>query len=368
MQGSLLRWYARHRRDLPWRRDKDPYHILVSEFMLQQTRVETVLPYFERFLKRFPTLPALARAPLHNVLKAWAGLGYYARARHLHSAAKIIRDDHGGKVPSTKKSLLSLPGFGPYTAGAVASLAFSQPVAALDGNVNRLLARLLNLRERTSTGSLKRTLERSVEDLIPPNRASDFNQALMDLGALICVPGRPRCPLCPIKRFCPSRGVQDQESQRKRRKLRKEVWAVALVERGGRFFLYRKEEPGLLSGLWQFPAVVVKRDSNQKEKGNTRRILQEKEALKRELKENFGLRIKVKGSFFPQEHLFTHLQVTMKPFLCSLGEILPWAPVKEVRWVKFSNLSRYPISTAMRKVASLIPSGLRGNGNRAPQS
>ena len=235
MQGSLLRWYARHRRDLPWRRDKDPYHILVSEFMLQQTRVETVLPYFERFLKRFPTLPALARAPLHNVLKAWAGLGYYARARHLHSAAKIIRDDHGGKVPSTKKSLLSLPGFGPYTAGAVASLAFSQPVAALDGNVNRLLARLLNLRERTSTGSLKRTLERSVEDLIPPNRASDFNQALMDLGALICVPGRPRCPLCPIKRFCPSRGVQDQESQRKRRKLRKEVWAVALVERDDAF-------------------------------------------------------------------------------------------------------------------------------------
>lgn len=339
--------------------------------MLQQTRVETVLPYFERFLKRFPTLPALARAPLHNVLKAWAGLGYYARARHLHSAAKIIRDDHGGKIPSTKKSLLSLPGFGPYTAGAVASLAFNQPVAALDGNVNRLLTRLLDLRERTSTDSLKRTLERVVEDLIPPNRASDFNQALMDLGALICIPVRPRCPLCPVKRFCPSRGVEDHGSQRKSRKLRKEVWAVALVEQGGRFFLYRKEEPGILSGLWQFPYVVVKRDSNQKEgerKDKTRRTLQEKEALRRELKENFGLRIKVKGSFFPQEHLFTHLQVTMKPFLCSLVEILPCAPAKEARWVRISNLSRYPVSAAMRKVATLIPSGLRGNGTRAPQS
>jgi len=362
LQRSLLRWYARHKRDLPWRKTQDPYWTLVSEFMLQQTRVETVLPYFERFLKRFPTLKVLARASLQEVLKVWAGLGYYARARNLHAAARILQEDHAGKIPSVKKTLLSLPGFGSYTAGAVASLAFNKPSAALDGNVTRLLTRLFDLPGKAPTASRRRILERAAEDLIPPNRALDFNQALMDLGALICLPLRPRCPVCPVKRFCPSKGRDYQRSQGERKKPRKETWAVALVERGGRFFLHQKERPGLLSGLWQFPMAVVNREGHPREvrkKEAIRAVFQEKRALKRELEKTFGLRIRVKKPLTPQGHTFTHLQVIMKPFLCSLEETVARASSQRTRWVNFSSLSRYPISTAMGKIAALIPSELR---------
>jgi A/G-specific adenine glycosylase len=325
--------------------------------MLQQTRVETVLPYFERFLRTFPTIKVLAKASLQSVLRVWAGLGYYARARHLHAAAKIICNDLGGKIPPTKKDLLLLPGLGPYIAGAVASIAFNEPAAALDGNVRRVLSRLLD-----GQGiSERKKLEGFLEDLIPLGRASDFNQALMDLGALICIPGQPRCPQCPVKKFCSWRGVENQREKRELKRIRKEVWAIALVEQDGRFFLHRKEGRGLLAGLWQFPTVVLngKGMSNESEtieiKGEQKEASREKEPLKKALKENFGLRVKIKSLLPNKEHQFTHLNVTMKPFLCSLLKMLPCDRVpKDVRWVKPSNLSRYPISRAMDKIASLI--------------
>jgi len=390
-QRSLLRWYASHKRDLPWRKDQDPYRILVSEFMLQQTRVETVLPYFERFLKLFPNLPALAKAPQQSVLKAWAGLGYYARARHLHAAVKTIRRDHGGKIPSTKKDLLSLPGFGPYTAGAVASLAFNEPAAALDGNVKRFLGRLLDSGGRASAGSRKDFLERVVEELIPSGQASDFNQAMMDLGAMICIPARPRCLECPVKRVCAWRAtdpgtpfqpsplagegegggdsrrssiarIEDQKKNQKRKKIRKEVWAVAVVEQGGRFLLHRKEGQGLLAGLWQFPIVVLNEKGISKKAGAGRikderkKASQERETLKKTMKGSFGLEIKINAPLPTKEHQFTHIHVTMKPFLCSLLKIVPGVPApKNVRWIKPSSLCRYPISRAMGKISALIP-------------
>jgi A/G-specific adenine glycosylase len=359
-QRSLLRWYTRHKRDLPWRRKQDPYPILVSEFMLQQTRVETVLPYYERFLKAFPSLEALARASLQSVLKAWAGLGYYARARHLHAAVKTIRRDHGGKIPSTKKDLLSLPGFGPYTAGAVASLAFNEPAAALDGNVKRFLGRLLDSEGKASTGSRKNLLERAVEELIPQGRASDFNQAMMDLGAMICIPVRPRCSECPVKRFCAWRGAEDRR-KRSKAKIRKEVWAVAIVEEAGRFLLHRKEGQGLLAGLWQFPAVVVnekgisKGAETGKIKDERKKASQERETLKKAMKRSLGLEIKINAPLPAKEHQFTHMHVTMKPFLCSLVKIFPGGPApKNVRWIKPSSFSHYPISRAIGKIAALI--------------
>jgi len=361
---------------------------MVSEFMLQQTRVETVLPYFKRFLRTFPTLGALAKASLQSVLKAWAGLGYYARARHLHAAAKTICNDLGGMIPSTKKDLLSLPGFGPYIAGAAASIAFNEPAAALDGNVQRLLSRLLG----APWVSEKKKLERFLEDLIPLGRACDFNQALMDLGALICIPGQPRCPQCPVKKLCSWRrtdpsarsqpsplagegegggdfrrnslaGVEDQNKKQKVKKIRKQVWAVALVEQDGRFFLHRKEGRGLLAGLWQFPTVLLNEKGTStvgeagKIKDERKEASQERETLKKALRESFGLRVKIKGFFPIKEHQFTHLDVTMKPFLCSLLKILACAQApKDARWVKPSSLSRYPISRAMGKIAALIPS------------
>jgi A/G-specific adenine glycosylase len=326
---------------------------MVSEFMLQQTRVETVLPYFERFLKLFPTLPSLAQASLPKVLKAWAGLGYYARARHLHQAAKIIWRDFAGKIPSTKKKLLSLPGFGPYTAGAVASLAFNRPEPALDGNVRRFLLRLLGLGGRIPTNLLQ-YLEKLVAELIPPGRASDFNQALMELGALICIPSQPRCPSCPVKNFCSYLRSGDKGKKRSVKKIRQEVWTVALVEQEGRFLLHRQEGKGLLAGLWQFPIVRVNKKGDAGELKKAKE-LKERKALRRMLQEKFGLKIKIKGSLPPQDHSFTHIQVTMKPFLCSVVRLSSALPVsKNVRWIKPLNFSRYPISRAMSKIAALI--------------
>lgn len=321
---------------------------MVSEFMLQQTRVETVLPYYERFLKTFSTLPSLARASLQSVLKVWAGMGYYARARHLHAAARAILRRHAGTIPRTKKELLSLPGFGPYIAGAVASIAFHEPVAALDGNVTRVVSRILGGREEASASLQKKRLENSVRQLIPPGRASDFNQALMDLGALVCVPGQPGCPQCPVKKFCSWQGVEGSRKERPPRRVKSQIWAVALVEQDGRYLIHRKEGEGLLAGLWQFPIMVLE----GKVSGQVRR---ERKIIRDALRDCFGMRIKIKGELPIKEHQFTHMDVTMKPFRCSLAEIFPADKAPgAIRWVLPSNFSRYPISKAMTKIAALI--------------
>jgi A/G-specific adenine glycosylase len=348
-QRALLRWYETHQRNLPWRRNADPYRILVSEFMLQQTRVETVIPYYQRFLALFPTLKDLARAPLQRVLKAWAGLGYYARARNLHRAAKTICREMGGKIPGTKEELFRLPGFGPYTAGAVASLAFNQPVAALDGNVKRVLRRLFAEWNSSSGGASKKNLEQSLEEWIPAGRASDFNQALMDLGATVCLPSKPRCAVCPVLKSCATKGEVKGEKPAVR-KFRQETWAVALVERDGRYLLHRNEAKGLLAGLWQFPKLVVEqnlgKDTDRKDPGKL---------LKKYLLEDFGLEIKIRTGLREQEYFFTHIHALMKPYLCFLIDEAYSPPLtRSVRWVKPSGFSRYPISTAMRKIAVLI--------------
>jgi len=317
--------------------------------MLQQTRVETVIPYYQRFLALFPTLKDLARAPLPRVLKAWAGLGYYARARNLHNAAKVICGELGGKIPETKEELLRLPGFGPYTAGAVASLAFNQPVAALDGNVKRVLHRLFPDFQDPRRAPAKKDLEDFLEGWIPIGRASDFNQALMDLGATVCIPSRPKCSACPVLKFCAAKG-ELQDKKPTIRKFRKETWAVALVERERRFLFHRNEAKGLLAGLWQFPKVVAERnlgkDTNRKDPGKL---------LKRYLRQDFGLRVKIICHLPEQEHFFTHIHALMKPYLCFLIDGAHPPPLRRsARWVKPSGFSRYPISTAMRKIAALL--------------
>jgi A/G-specific adenine glycosylase len=311
--------------------------------------VETVIFYFERFLKLFPSLPDLARAPLPKILKAWEGLGYYARARNLHAAAKTICRELGGKIPGTKEDLLPLPGFGPYTAGAVASIAFNQPVAALDGNVKRILGRLFPGGSSLSKGGSKKDLEKSLEEWIPAGRASDFNQALMDLGAAICLPSRPRCSSCPVLRFCVTKG-ESKEKKPAAKKFREETWAIALVEKDGKFLLHRNEDKGLLAGLWQFPKVVV-----DKAHGADATHEDPKKLLKKSIHDNFGLRVKVENQLPEQEYFFTHIHARMKPYLFSAGEILP-SPAfsKAARWVSPSNFSRYPISTAMRRIAEQI--------------
>ena len=312
--------------------------------MLQQTRVETVIPYFQRFLKLFPTLDLLAKAPLQKVLKAWAGLGYYARARHLHAAAGTICQALDGKIPSTREDLLKLPGFGPYTAGAVASLAFNQAVPALDGNAKRVLSRLFRDGGRSSWIPLKMEMAKFWEDWIPTSRASDFNQALMDLGAMICIPSQPRCSECPVKTFCLSKGaIRKKKSAAKR--IREEKWAIALIEKDGRFLIHRNEGKGLLAGLWQFPTLVLTRYDGRNER----------KALREFLREDFGLSVEIKAPFPEQPYFFTHIHATMKPYLCSLTKtVYSGRPPRTVRWIKPRSFTRYPVSTAMRKIEALL--------------
>ncbi len=346
---SLLRWYSIHKRDLPWRKTRDPYRIMVSEFMLQQTRIETVIPYYDRFLKLFPSLPHLARAPFQKVLRAWAGLGYYARARNLHSAAKKILKDFGGEIPSTKEELISLPGFGPYTAGAVSSIAFDQPAAALDGNVKRIVTRL------SGPGSVsKKELQKIAEELIPAKRASAFNQALMDVGARVCIPGQPRCPSCPLHKYCSFQGGEDRHRRSTAKKLRKEIWTVALIERDGRFLMFPKEGKGLLAGLWQLPMVVRQKRSDSEGRG--KEAPGDRKALRKMLFQQFGLRIKILKMLPSQEHIFTHIHATLKPYLCSVvSENRLLAFPAHVRWLGPSKLLRYPISRAMSKLLPRDP-------------
>ncbi len=355
MQRALLRWYASHRRDFPWRRNPTPYRILISEFMLQQTRAETVVPYFERFMKTFPTVRSLARSPLSRVLQAWAGLGYYARARHLHEAARGICRNYGGRIPSRKEDLQRLPGLGPYAAGAVASIAFGEPQAALDGNVARVTSRLFALNAGPpATPGQKKQLERLAESLIPADRASDFNQALMDLGAMVCLPVRPRCSVCPVRRICIGKGKALTVKKGEKKKPREEKWLIAVIEREGRYFLFLNEKTGLLSGLWQFPTKMVER--RERPIRQTRMDVKEQSALEKKVQDEFAMEIQVQAPLPQQKYLFTHISATLKPYLCSLigmGNDLSNSP--KVRWVKPANFSRYPISTAMRKIAALIP-------------
>jgi A/G-specific adenine glycosylase len=239
----LLAWYRRHRRDLPWRRARDPYAIWLSEIMLQQTRVAAAIPYYERFLARFPDVRALARARLDEVLALWSGLGYYRRARHLHAAARIVAK---GALPRTEEEWRELPGVGPYAAAAIASIAFGERAAAVDGNVVRVLSRLHAI-ERGPVGDLARAW-------LSPRAPGDHNQALMELGATVCTPRAPACPRCPLSSFCAGKSDPARyPAPRARRPVREERLAVALVTRGGRIQLRRRAGDGFLAGMWDLP-------------------------------------------------------------------------------------------------------------------
>lgn len=251
----LLAWYDRHARALPWRGIRDPYRTWVSETMLQQTRVETVLGYYARFLMRFPTVADLAAAPEDEVLKLWEGLGYYSRARNLHAGAKQVMDEFGGEIPHTADALLRLRGIGAYTAGAIASIAFDQHVPAVDGNVIRVVSRLKGIRENVGIPSIRRELEREAAALVPAERPGDFNQAMMDLGATVCTPGTPGCERCPLSAVCDAfaAGDADELPVLPRRNPPKVIdYAVCLIFSGNRVLMRQRTE-AMLRGLWVFP-------------------------------------------------------------------------------------------------------------------
>ncbi|GAE95131.1 A/G-specific adenine glycosylase [Gracilibacillus boraciitolerans JCM 21714] len=296
-QEDLITWFEREQRTLPWRENQDPYRVWVSEIMLQQTKVDTVIPYFQNFMKHFPTLEALANADEQEVLKAWEGLGYYSRARNLQSAVKEVVAHYDANVPDVPKELDRLKGVGPYTKGAILSIAFDQPEPAIDGNVMRVLSRILRIEEDIAKAKTRKTFETVVRELISHENPSAFNQGMMELGALICTPKSPSCLLCPIQGHC--RAYHDGVEQtlpiktKKTKKSSHTYFALVMEDDAGNFILEQRPEQGLLAQLWQFPMV----DTKQVDPSHLSLFVEEK----------YQVQIKSIENLNPVKHIFSHL-------------------------------------------------------------
>ena len=341
LQKKLLGWYQRNKRDLPWRRTGDPYKIWVSEIMLQQTQVDTVLPYYERWLKRFPNIEALAKADLDQVLKVWEGLGYYARARNLHKAAKSLIQENGGKFPDSYEEIRRLPGIGDYTAGALSSIAFGLPHPVLDGNVARFLCRLFAIRQDPKASETRRELWQLAGSLLPQKEPGDFNQALMELGAVVCLPDSPKCLLCPVSTLCEARkkGIELSIPIRTRKNPIPTVSvAIALLWKEGKLLIQRRPEQGLLGGLWEFPGGKIEKNETPEE------------ALRRELKEELGVEMRIERPLAIVKHAYTHFRVILHPFEGHLQKGNPSLAPQKRRWVTPQRLKAFAFPTANRKI------------------
>jgi len=341
----LLRWYKKHARTLPWRGHPDAYAVWVSEIMLQQTRVDAVIPYFERWMNRFPTVRDLADASEQEVLNLWEGLGYYSRARNLHKAARLIVDEHAGQLPRSVDSLRKLPGIGRYTAAAIASMAFSLDEPTLDGNIRRVYARLFNVEIPADSTEGEKLLWNLAAENLPKGKAGDYNQALMDLGAMICLPRNPRCEICPLKNDCQSRtlGVQEERPVLKpKAKVPHHVHAAAVIvgqiANLSATILNQRPSTGLLGGLWEFPNGRVTGDPAKE--------------LAKVIKSEYGIQIRRKESLGVIRHAYSHFTVETHAFLCH-----PSKPIREnesLKWVKFSDLNDYPMGKIDRQIAQKI--------------
>jgi A/G-specific adenine glycosylase len=339
----VLQWYAEHQRDLPWRRTHNPYLIWVSEIMLQQTQVDTVLPYYERFLSAFPTVPSLAGASLQEVLKVWENLGYYSRARHLHLATQEIMTRWGGRIPDSEKALSSLPGIGRYTAAAILSFAFGHRVATVDGNVRRVICRLFAIREPLDQAHTLRRIHELAEKLVPEGGSSSFNQGLMDLGATVCTPRNPSCTTCPLQTLCLARkqGLEERlPITKKRAPLKhKDVTAGLILDKRGRLLIVQRPASGLLGGLWKFPGGAA-RPQESLEK-----------ALIRTVREELGIGVEVQKAITTVKHAYTHFRITLHAYRCRVNGARPKAlGCQSWMWTPLSDLGRYPFSRADRKI------------------
>ena len=345
----LLDWYRTNKRDLPWRRTKDPYRIWVAEVMLQQTRVDTVIPYYERFLKKFPDVRALARASEDSVLKAWENLGYYSRARHLHEAARAVVKQFGGTIPDEMEDLRILPGVGAYTAGAILSIAYGKRFAAVDGNVIRVIARLFAIEDPVDGSKAKKRIVAIAERLVPEGAPGHYNQALMDLGAGICTPRSPACPSCPLAAACRAREKGNQESipvKKNSTAVPHREAAVAVIRNDrGEILLVKRPERGLLGGLWSFPGGVL-------EKGKAPAA-----GLRRLLREELALQGIPGREMLSVEHGYSHFSVTVHVFDCTIRGGIPDAGGEvQWRWVGMKGLSRLAVSMLEKKILKALPS------------
>jgi A/G-specific adenine glycosylase len=340
LTSLLLTWYSQHRRNLPWRRNTDPYAVWVSEIMLQQTRVETVIPYFERWMKTFPTIKKLASATEQDVLNIWEGLGYYGRARNLYKAAKIVVEKHNSKLSPNLDELRSLPGIGRYTAGAIASMAFGMDEPTLDGNLRRVFARVFDITEPADSSAAEKIFWRLVAKYLPKGQAGDYNQALMDLGAAICIPINPHCLICPLMRLCKARraGTQERRPVLKPKKPTPHyVSAAGVVVRRGKVLLAQRPSKGLLGGMWEFPNGRVDGDPAK--------------GLVNALKTEYGLEVQKKETLDTIQHAYSHFSVTVHPYICELIKI---STNHDLRWIKVTELDGYPMGWIDRQIATQV--------------
>ncbi|HEU0004363.1 MAG TPA: A/G-specific adenine glycosylase [Terriglobia bacterium] len=342
LQQRLLKWYDEHQRDLPWRNTTDPYPVWISEVMLQQTQVQTVIPYYRKFLEHFPCIAALAQANTDALLRLWAGLGYYSRARNLQKAAQIIVKQFGGRFPQRYTDVLALPGIGRYTAAAIVSIAFGEPYAVLDGNVSRVLARLLKISGDPKSSAVQRRLWTAAQQLLPAGRPGDFNQAVMELGATVCSPRQPRCLVCPWRQQCLARqhGLQELIPEKAQRaKARRSLQATVVIRHRGRFLIVRRSSHRLLRGFWEFPATELR------QKGSAAKMISSVAV------ENYGLNLESVEPLITIKHSITTRRIELQVFRANLAV---GASSKmndpDCRWVRLNDMGRYAFASASQRI------------------
>jgi A/G-specific adenine glycosylase len=342
----LLSWYADHHRRLPWRETTDPYAIWVSEVMLQQTQVNTVIPYFRRFMERFPTAADLAGADIQEVLKLWEGLGYYSRARHLHRAAAVVVSRFDGNVPDDPAAFRSLPGVGDYIAAAVMSIAFGRVIPVVDGNVKRVLARLFEMDTPVNQSSAHKIFQVPARRLICPNQPADFNQAIMELGALICRPKNPQCGKCPLSGLCRAfrhHTITDYPKRLTSRKVPHRHLIIGVICKKEKMLAVQRPSHGLLGGLWEFPAVPVNAG------------LRDNEAVETRMAAETGLKVTVDRRLARIRHAYTHFTLSADVYLCRyVAGRVRLQSAQSHRWVTLQSLARLPLHKAIHKFLDML--------------
>ena len=347
---KLLTWYDQNARVLPWRSFPSPYRVWLSEIMLQQTRVDTVLPYFERFIARFPDIQSLAKAEQAEVFRLWEGLGYYSRARNLHKAAKVLMTEHDGEFPLSLNELESLPGVGKYTAAAIASIAFNQPVAAVDGNIKRIYARLLNYHGIYGSPTFEKTIAQFAQVVLPSDRPGDFTQALMDLGSAICTPRLPSCLTCPLQSDClaTQNGTQAElPVKAKKAPIPHYDVCVAIIEENGKILLKKRPEKGLLAGLWEYPGGKVECGDRSFE-----------DSLQREIKEKSGLIVQLDKKLGLFKHAYTHFKISVHAWQANIIKYTENQLPPEFSWISVKDLPTCPMGKVARRISNQINSEL----------
>ena len=360
VREHLLPWFSKNARDLPWRRNRTPYRVWVSEIMLQQTRVDQVIPYYRRWMNAFPSWSVLARAPQGDVLKLWEGLGYYSRARNIHAAAKTIVSEYDGTPPATAAELKKIQGIGPYTAAAIASLAFNEDAAVVDGNVVRVLSRLFAFGGDTRSSAGKKQMQTWADALLVNGRAGEFNEAMMELGALVCLPKSPRCPECPMKGVCVAFAENAPEKFPAMKKKKKVphivVGAAVTLNRKGEVLIAQRKQDDMLGGMWEFPG-------GKQESGETI-----EECIARELEEELGIKTAVREFFMTVRHAYSHFTMTMHVYCTKIISGRP-RPIHcaDYAWVKIPDLEKYAYSKADLMVVEKLQQG-RGQTERVKKT